>query len=86
VVEWLTIFRDDSVTFNSHDGEPLLADGDFYRKALTMLTDGLAHLKPNFALQTNLWKLARELNDLKSPAFQEKKELEYAGRIALLIG
>jgi uncharacterized protein len=64
VVEWLKIFRDDPVTFTFHGGEPLLAGADFYQKALPLLTDGLAHLKPNFALQTNLWKLTPELADV----------------------
>ena len=63
-VEWLKVFRDDPVTFTFHGGEPLLAGADFYRKALPMLTEGLAHLKPNFALQTNLWKLTPELAEV----------------------
>ena len=63
-VEWLKVFRDDPVTFTFHGGEPLLAGADFYRKALPMLTEGLTHLKPNFALQTNLWKLTPELAEV----------------------
>ena len=64
IVSWLKDFRDDPVTFTFHGGEPLLAGADFYRKALPMLTDELAHLEPNFALQTNLWKLTPELADV----------------------
>ena len=64
IVSWLKNFRDDPVTFTFHGGEPLLAGADFYRKALPMLTDELAHLEPNFALQTNLWKLTPELADV----------------------
>lgn len=61
VVEWLKTFRDDPVTFTFHGGEPLLAGAEFYRKALPLLTEGLAHLSPNFALQTNLWRMTPEL-------------------------
>jgi uncharacterized protein len=63
-VEWLKDFRNDPVTFTFHGGEPLLAGADFYRKALPMLTEGLPHLDPNFALQTNLWKLTPELAEV----------------------
>jgi len=61
IVEWLKIFRDDPVTFTFHGGEPLLAGADFYRKALPMLSGDLSSLSPNFALQTNLWRLTPEL-------------------------
>jgi len=61
VVTWLSDFRDDPVTFTFHGGEPLLAGADFYRKALPLLTEGLSHLKPALALQTNLWKMTPEL-------------------------
>lgn len=61
VVDWLNNFRNDPVTFTFHGGEPLLAGADFYRQALPLLSKGLAHLTPNFALQTNLWKINPEL-------------------------
>jgi uncharacterized protein len=61
VVKWLQNFRDDGVTFTFHGGEPLLAGEDFYRRALPLLSGGLSHLRPAFALQTNLWKLTPEL-------------------------
>ena len=61
VVEWVKDFQKGQVTFTFHGGEPLLAGADFYRKALPLLADGLSHLKPSFALQTNLWKLTPEL-------------------------
>lgn len=61
VVKWLKNFRDDGVTFTFHGGEPLLAGAEFYKKALPLLSEGLSHLKPAFALQTNLWKLTPEL-------------------------
>ncbi len=64
IVSWLKDFREDPVTFTFHGGEPLLAGADFYRKALPLLTDELPHLEPNFALQTNLWKLTPELADV----------------------
>ena len=64
VVEWLKDFRDYPVTFTFHGGEPLLAGADFYRKALPMLSNELKHLSPNFALQTNLWKMTPELAEV----------------------
>jgi uncharacterized protein len=63
-VEWLRHFRNDPVTFTFHGGEPLLAGAEFYRKALPMLSKDLSHLTPNFALQTNLWKLTPELAEV----------------------
>jgi len=64
IVAWLKDFRHDPVTFTFHGGEPLLAGADFYRQALPLLTGELTHLEPNFALQTNLWKLTPELADV----------------------
>jgi uncharacterized protein len=64
VVTWLKNFRDDSVTFTFHGGEPLLAGANFYREALPLLSEGLSHLKPAFALQTNLWRLTPELAEV----------------------
>jgi len=61
IVAWLKDFRSDPVTFTFHGGEPLLAGADFYQQALPLLTGELSHLEPNFALQTNLWKLNPEL-------------------------
>jgi uncharacterized protein len=61
VVEWLKNFRDDRVTFTFHGGEPLLAGADFYRKSLPLLSEGLSHLRPEFAMQTNLWLLTPEI-------------------------
>ncbi|HZD43046.1 MAG TPA: TIGR04083 family peptide-modifying radical SAM enzyme [Methanomicrobiales archaeon] len=64
VVEWLKDFRKEPVTFTFHGGEPLLAGADFYREALPLLAEGLEHLNPSFALQTNLWKMTPELADI----------------------
>jgi len=64
IVAWLKEFRDDPVTFTFHGGEPLLAGAGFYREALPRLSEELAHLQPNFALQTNLWRLTPELADV----------------------
>ncbi len=64
IVAWLKEFRSDPVTFTFHGGEPLLAGADFYRQALPLLTGELQQLEPNFALQTNLWKLTPELADV----------------------
>ncbi|MDO5836888.1 MAG: TIGR04083 family peptide-modifying radical SAM enzyme [Methanobacterium sp.] len=60
-VEWLKDFRKEPVTFTFHGGEPLLAGYDFFREALPLLAGELAHLKPAFALQTNLWNMTPEL-------------------------
>lgn len=64
VVEWLKKFREEPVTFTFHGGEPLLAGYDFFKKALELLTNGLKHLHPAFALQSNLWNLTPELAQL----------------------
>ena len=64
VVEWLKNFRDEPVTFTFHGGEPLLAGYEFFREALTLLTEGLKNLKPALAIQTNLWNLTPELAQL----------------------
>lgn len=61
VVEWLRDFRNDPVTFTFHGGEPLMAGADFFRQALPLLAKGLSHMKPAFALQTNLWKMTPEI-------------------------
>ena len=64
VVEWLKDFRNEPVTFTFHGGEPLLAGYDFFKESLPLLSNGLAHLNPAFALQTNLWNLTGEMADL----------------------
>ncbi len=64
VVEWLKIFRGDSVTFTFHGGEPLLAGADFYREALPLLVEGLSPRKIAFAIQTNLWKMTPEIAEI----------------------
>jgi uncharacterized protein len=61
VVKWLKDFRKEPVTLTFHGGEPLLAGADFYRRALPLLVNGLNHLKPALALQTNLWKMTPEI-------------------------
>lgn len=61
IVRWLKDFRSDPVTFTFHGGEPLLAGADFYRQALPIISDGLSHLTPEFALQSNLWKMTPEI-------------------------
>ncbi|MBP2145290.1 uncharacterized protein J2129_000744 [Methanofollis sp. W23] len=64
VVEWLKDFRDDQVTVTFHGGEPLLAGEAFYQEALPLLAEGLSHLHPTFAIQTNLWLLTPGIADL----------------------
>lgn len=66
VVKWLRNFRNEPVTITFHGGEPLLAGYDFFKEALTILAEDLIHLKPAFALQTNLWNLTPELARLFS--------------------
>jgi len=61
VVAWLKNFREDRVTFTFHGGEPLLAGPEFYRQALPLLSQGLHHLNPEFAMQTNLWRMTPEI-------------------------
>jgi uncharacterized protein len=64
IVRWLLSFRTDPVTFTFHGGEPLLAGADFYREALPILQEGLSHLTPDFALQSNLWKMTPEIAEV----------------------
>ncbi len=64
VVKWLKDFRKEPVTFTFHGGEPLLAGYEFFKEALPLLTNGLEHLKPAFALQTNLWNMTDEMAEL----------------------
>ncbi len=61
VVAWLKNFSTDRVTFTFHGGEPLLAGADFYRQALPQLAEGLQNLNPEFAMQTNLWRMTQEI-------------------------
>ncbi|WP_332449222.1 TIGR04083 family peptide-modifying radical SAM enzyme [Methanoculleus sp.] len=61
IAAWLKDYRSDQVTITFHGGEPLLAGEEFYRQALPILSEELAHLAPTFALQSNLWLLTPEL-------------------------
>ena len=61
VVAWLKDFREDRVTFTFHGGEPLLAGAEFYRQALPLLSQELQKLSPEFAIQTNLWRMTPEI-------------------------
>ena len=64
IVAWLKNFRNDRVTFTFHGGEPLLAGADFYRQVLPLLADGLNELGPEFAMQTNLWRMTPEIAEI----------------------
>jgi len=64
IVAWLKHFRNDRVTFTFHGGEPLLAGADFYRQVLPLLADGLNELGPEFAMQTNLWRMTPEIAEI----------------------
>jgi len=66
-VAWLKEYRDDPVTITFHGGEPLLAGPEFYRQALPLLSEGLAYLTPEFALQSNLWKMTDEIAEALVP-------------------
>lgn len=61
VIAWLKDFREERVTFTFHGGEPLLAGPDFYRQALPLLSRELNHMRPDFAMQTNLWLMTPEM-------------------------
>ena len=61
VVAWLKDFRTERMTFTFHGGEPLLAGAAFYRQALPLLAEGLQDLNPEFAIQTNLWRMTPEI-------------------------
>lgn len=61
IVAWLRDFRSGRVTLTFHGGEPLLAGADFYRQALPLLSHELADHTPDFAMQTNLWRMTPEL-------------------------
>jgi uncharacterized protein len=63
-VAWLKNFRSDPVTITFHGGEPLLAGPEFYREALPLISEGLSHMKPSFAMQTNLWRMTPEKADI----------------------
>lgn len=64
VVDWLSHLQKERVTFTFHGGEPLLAGAGFYREALPMISDGLSHMKPEFAMQSNLWLLTPEIAEI----------------------
>jgi uncharacterized protein len=61
VAAWLKNFRKDRVTFTFHGGEPLLAGPEFYCQALPLLSQELHDLNPEFAMQTNLWRMTPEI-------------------------
>jgi len=64
VVDWLSHLQKERVTVTFHGGEPLLAGAGFYREALPMISDGLSHMKPEFAMQSNLWLLTPEIAEI----------------------
>ena len=64
VVDWLKGIEKERVTFTFHGGEPLLAGAGFYREALPLISRELAHLEPEFAMQSNLWLMTPEIADV----------------------
>ena len=64
IVTWLQGFKEDRVTFTFHGGEPLLAGPDFYQEALALISQGLPHMTPEFAIQTNLWRMTPEIAEI----------------------
>ncbi|MBP2133232.1 uncharacterized protein J2128_001153 [Methanomicrobium sp. W14] len=63
-VEWLKKLEGYQVTVTFHGGEPLLAGPGFFREALPLLSEGLKHLEPTFAIQTNLWRMTPEIAEI----------------------
>jgi uncharacterized protein len=61
VITWLKDFRSDRMTFTFHGGEPLLAGAGFYNEALPLLAEGMRDRNPEFAMQTNLWRMTAEI-------------------------
>ena len=61
VVTWLKDLLKNRITFTFHGGEPLLAGADFYRNALPLISNGLKDQNPEFAMQTNLWRMTPEI-------------------------
>ncbi len=64
IVRWLEPLQDQRVTFTFHGGEPLLAGLTFYQRILPLIRTRLAHLSPEFAMQTNLWLMTDELAEI----------------------
>jgi len=64
IVSWLKGISRDRVTFTFHGGEPLLAGAAFYRDVLPMLAGELSHMNPDFAMQTNLWRMTPEIAEV----------------------
>ena len=64
IVSWLKGISRDRVTFTFHGGEPLLAGAAFYRQALPMLASELSSMNPDFAMQTNLWRMTPEIAEV----------------------
>ncbi|MCU0630190.1 MAG: TIGR04083 family peptide-modifying radical SAM enzyme [Methanoregulaceae archaeon] len=61
VINWLKDLQKNRITFTFHGGEPLLAGADFYRNALPLISNGLKDQNPEFAMQTNLWRMTPEI-------------------------
>jgi uncharacterized protein len=64
IVTWLKNIPNERITFTFHGGEPLLAGAEFYRQTLPLLSEGLARMHPEFAMQTNLWRMTPEIADI----------------------
>ncbi|WP_369425810.1 TIGR04083 family peptide-modifying radical SAM enzyme, partial [Methanothrix sp.] len=64
IVQWLKDIGTDQITITFHGGEPLLAGANFFREALPLLADGLSHLNPTFAIQTNMWLMTPEIAEI----------------------
>ncbi len=64
IARWLSVYQENPVTITFHGGEPLLAGASFYREALPILSDRLAHLTLEFALQSNLWNMSPEIAEV----------------------
>ena len=69
----------------SHGGEPLLAGAESYRQALPLLSQELHHLRPEFAMQTNLWRMTPEIAQILDEYHVPDKVPALTGRKTLLI-
>ena len=71
------IASENEVLLVFHGGEPLLAGYEFYEKALPLLNDATTHETEGFSLQSNLWLLDEDMDEVISPA----NEPEYLQRM-----
>ncbi|HJJ90486.1 MAG TPA: TIGR04083 family peptide-modifying radical SAM enzyme [Methanocorpusculum sp.] len=64
IVRWLEPLQEQRMTVTFHGGEPMLVGSEFYRCVLPLIESRLAHLSPEFAMQTNLWLMTDEFAEI----------------------